>query len=208
MKSMEHGLAALAAAGLVLSAGAAEAALITRTYAFSFTDFVTALGATPPPLSELSGRVTLTFDDAVSFSNQTTGITLNDYVGPVLGSALAFSSSGVPGASHGMSIGGLATGSTLVTSGNGDFVIQIRFADAGFDNPFLPTCGDGFNCGSAGPAVLPSGYSIAGQSGGWLAQTGSISLAVPEPSSWALMLMGFGGLGAALRARRRTAIVG
>jgi hypothetical protein len=28
--------------------------------------------------------------------------------------------------------------------------------------------------------------------------------AVPEPTSWALMLLGFGGLGAALRARRRT----
>ncbi len=28
---------------------------------------------------------------------------------------------------------------------------------------------------------------------------------VPEPASWALMLMGFGGLGAALRARRRKA---
>jgi hypothetical protein len=28
---------------------------------------------------------------------------------------------------------------------------------------------------------------------------------VPEPSTWAIMLMGFGGLGAALRSRRRTA---
>ncbi len=29
---------------------------------------------------------------------------------------------------------------------------------------------------------------------------------VPEPASWALMLVGFGGLGVALRSRRRTAI--
>jgi hypothetical protein len=27
---------------------------------------------------------------------------------------------------------------------------------------------------------------------------------VPEPASWALMIMGFGGLGAALRTKRRT----
>lgn len=31
------------------------------------------------------------------------------------------------------------------------------------------------------------------------------SVAVPEPSAWALMLVGFGGLGAVLRARRRQA---
>lgn len=30
--------------------------------------------------------------------------------------------------------------------------------------------------------------------------------AVPEPAAWALMLVGFGGLGAALRSRRRTAL--
>jgi hypothetical protein len=29
--------------------------------------------------------------------------------------------------------------------------------------------------------------------------------AVPEPSGWALTIMGFGGLGAMLRTRRRTA---
>jgi hypothetical protein len=30
---------------------------------------------------------------------------------------------------------------------------------------------------------------------------------VPEPATWAMMLMGFGGLGVALRARRRTAAI-
>ena len=32
------------------------------------------------------------------------------------------------------------------------------------------------------------------------------TLAVPEPASWALMIMGFGGVGAALRSRRRPAL--
>ncbi|WP_332768638.1 PEPxxWA-CTERM sorting domain-containing protein [Phenylobacterium sp.] len=31
--------------------------------------------------------------------------------------------------------------------------------------------------------------------------------AVPEPATWAMMLMGFGGLGAALRSRRKRAVV-
>jgi MYXO-CTERM domain-containing protein len=33
-----------------------------------------------------------------------------------------------------------------------------------------------------------------------------ISSATPEPAAWAMMLMGFGGLGAALRSRRRTMV--
>jgi hypothetical protein len=37
--------------------------------------------------------------------------------------------------------------------------------------------------------------------------TTSLSGGVPEPATWALMLMGFGGLGAALRSRRRAATV-
>jgi hypothetical protein len=198
--------AAIAALGIVFAAATAEAATITRTYVFSFTDFVPAIGAAPPPEAVLSGKVTLTFDDATPYSSETTGISISDYVGPTLLSPLSFSSF-FNGGGHGMSIGGSQTGAGLVSSGAGDFVVQIRFADASFDNPFLPTCADGFNCGSAPPSALPSGYTVAGVSGGWLAQTGSISLAVPEPSTWAMMLMGFGGLGAALRTRRRVAAV-
>lgn len=36
--------------------------------------------------------------------------------------------------------------------------------------------------------------------------TGSFSTAVPEPASWSLMLMGVGGMGAALRRRRKAAL--
>jgi len=39
-----------------------------------------------------------------------------------------------------------------------------------------------------------------------LALGGTLGAAAPEPASWALMLVGFGAIGGAMRARRRTAI--
>lgn len=49
---------------------------------------------------------------------------------------------------------------------------------------------------------------ISGNSGNWvlddLTYTTGVTAAVPEPGTWALMILGFGGAGAALRARRRS----
>jgi hypothetical protein len=36
-----------------------------------------------------------------------------------------------------------------------------------------------------------------------IAPRGAIFAAVPEPETWAMMLVGFGGLGAAMRSRRK-----
>jgi hypothetical protein len=59
-------------------------------------------------------------------------------------------------------------------------------------------------------AVNPGGNTLVvnGTSGGLFSYGGNISFAklaagVPEPASWALMIMGFGGMGAALRNKRR-----
>jgi hypothetical protein len=54
------------------------------------------------------------------------------------------------------------------------------------------------NIGFAGPSSDYAGFMNGNFD--W-----SITSAVPEPASWALMLLGFGGLGAALRSRRRMA---
>ena len=60
--------------------------------------------------------------------------------------------------------------------------------------------------------VLPAGLhtlSLSGSAGpGASTYTGTLninSVAVPEPATWALMIMGFGGAGAMLRSRRRPA---
>ena len=59
-------------------------------------------------------------------------------------------------------------------------------------------------------AVNPGANTLVvnGTSGGLYSYGGNISFAklaagVPEPASWALMMVGFGGLGAALRSKRR-----
>ncbi len=51
------------------------------------------------------------------------------------------------------------------------------------------------------------GYSVAGGPGYGEERLGTINLAggVPEPATWAMMLVGFGGLGAMLRRRRAQA---
>ena len=61
-------------------------------------------------------------------------------------------------------------------------------------------------------AVNPGANTLTvnGTSGGLYSYGGNISFAklqasVPEPASWALMILGFGGLGGALRTKRRAA---
>jgi hypothetical protein len=55
----------------------------------------------------------------------------------------------------------------------------------------------------AGPYSVTERYTIVASSAGQ--SNSGISIAVvPEPGTWALMIMGFGGAGAMLRSRRRS----
>jgi hypothetical protein len=64
--------------------------------------------------------------------------------------------------------------------------------------------------GSLSPAVGPGPYSITEQyhvvATGAGSANGTIDVfAIPEPTTWALMIVGFGGVGAMVRSRRRQA---
>ena len=56
---------------------------------------------------------------------------------------------------------------------------------------------------AAGSSTTLTFTSLTHTAGGAALDNVRVSAAVPEPASWALMVIGFGGLGAALRSRRR-----
>lgn len=173
----------IAAAVTSLSADGAHAATITRTFDFKASNFWTSFGPMSPPADPLIGSVTVTFDTDQTVTNVTSGITLHS-VNVALGSPIAFSFDQM---TRRMSIGGLAGESRGVTAGTDDFALIIRNAD-------LLT--------ASYIAVLhtvqsdPPAFSI------FRSTTGEVTAsAVPEPTSWALAVVGFAALGTVLRRR-------
>jgi len=61
--------------------------------------------------------------------------------------------------------------------------------------------------GASGPYSVTTRYTLTAPTTGSAFSTISIrDASVPEPATWALMITGFGGAGAALRSRRRAAV--
>jgi hypothetical protein len=95
------------------------------------------------------------------------------------------------------------SGSANVTFGNGGV---LEFTSA-LGLGFLPT-GPNYNNQFAYNLITTAAFGNSGP-GGQLtpfAATGNGIFSIPEPGTWALMIMGFGGIGAALRNRRRTTV--
>jgi len=112
--------------------------------------------------------------------------------------------------------------------GVGGFDITGLSSYAGADNLLYPTAapyvdfggvsfttnggGDyNFGLGGSGPLGLILNSSVFNPGGYPVSAPGSVDIslnvaAVPEPATWAMMLMGFAGLGAAVRSRRGQAV--
>jgi hypothetical protein len=71
--------------------------------------------------------------------------------------------------------------------------VQIRIVDA-----LTGRVGNDFAIDDISVVALPGGPILGHDPG-----PGTVAGPVPEPGTWALMLMGFGGLGGAVRAKRR-----
>ena len=178
--------AAAGAALVVAMAGAASAATITKTYSFAGTGFVGFYLNTPPPIDPLIGSVTVTFDPTQFATNETNGITV-DSSNFSLGSAISFNYN--PWSDQ-IIFGGANISTIAVGPGTDDFALDILHAT------------------SAAPQYHTAIYTRASTPGevwaGPLSFRSAVPTvdAVPEPQTWALMLLGFGSAGVMLRRRR------
>jgi hypothetical protein len=177
-------LAIVAAFSGILTLSPASAATVSDLVTFSGNNFQASPNpATPVPVDPVTGSFTISFDPTQDYLNSTTGISLNS-LNINLGSTLAFTYNHM---NDFLQVGGLFDGVQFVqfSPSTDDFVVQIFGLGAG-----APT----FN------QIVYAQVSSPDTQFFTLNQTGTVSAtpitaAVPEPSTWAMMMLGFAGIG-------------
>src|SRR5437899_133978 len=104
-------------------------------------------------------------------------------------------------------------GATISTNFTTDQSNNIDFSSAAFNGHALNLTPNGqVEFGSLVGVPVTSGTQtlvVNGSSGGNGSFSGTLSferIVVPEPAAWAMMIVGFGGIGAGIRRKRRTAM--
>jgi PEP-CTERM motif len=180
---------ALVASGLVVGAGAANAALVHDLVTFSANSFQIGEGSDPAPKDPVTGSFTITFDPTMTYSDSTTGITLNS-LNIALGSALSFSYSPT-------AIPSVINADELIVGGVFDGAARVQYSPSTDDFWLF------INTFTAAPTFDQVGYSQTSVSSDNLfytvGGTGSVTVtsltSVPEAATWTMMLAGFAGLG-------------
>jgi PEP-CTERM motif len=179
-----------ALAGFVMAvATSASAATIAKTFTFSASNFVYSVPGVVLPYTSVSGSFTLQFDDTLTYTDETNGITLHSLDLPITPFSLAFSYA--PGLPF-LNVGGARNGVSVSPIGvSTDFAMSI------------------FNANGPNPQGGMFSYTAPGLNNSVVvANTVRLTAvnaapAVPEPSTWATLMIGFAATGMALRRRKR-----
>ena len=197
-------LMALATMGIL--AGAANAVTITEDINFSLSGFVDITGSTPPPISLVTGAITVTYDPTLTYDNDTTHIVVHSLTGITVDSALGFTyQNGF------LEFGGIANDADLVFSNTNDLVVAFNVTDPAHPQ-FVPCSTPGYTCGNytGSSLVEAAGYTRVGSNTGWFygapqstVSPTPITPSVPEPETFALIGAGLAAIGFVRRRAKR-----
>jgi hypothetical protein len=187
-------LSSLVAGGALMGAGAAKAALVNDLVTFTGSGITSAFGQAVPT-DPVTGSFTITFDPTQTYVDQTVGITLKS-LNIEVDSALSFDYSPT-GNTHGdadeLVVGGLQDGADMALLSPtvfNDFILHIlTYSSTPTFQQVL------YTTASATPNTNLFFTDLPESGTGSVTVTPIIPGAVPEPSTWAMMFLGFAGLG-------------
>ena len=199
----KHLAAAIVAIPLAFAPTLGSTAPISLNLSFAGTGFVDELGSVVPPTNSIAGAFSITLDPTIQYTDATAGLTVLSFTGAAVGSPFAFSYFPSDGSFY---LGGSQNGADATASGTNDLMVTFNLTKP-FGATFV-TCADPANdCGNANgnQAILATNYTSAtNPNSGFFLQASGASLAVPEPTTIALLLTGLaiaGGMGVGRRTR-------